>query len=149
MKLRTSTRLLATGISLALLSGLAAAEDSNEVKYRKSVMNAMGSSFGALAMVFTNRVKQPDALAVHAEALAVSSTQTAALFPEGSEGGKALPIIWEEPDKFAAAAKLMEESSAALAEAAKSGDRAATAQAFKAAGEACKGCHERYKEEDE
>ncbi|MGI9290512.1 MAG: c-type cytochrome [Gammaproteobacteria bacterium] len=123
--------------------------ESNEVKYRVNVMNALGSQFGALAMVFTRRIDQPDNLQLHTEALATTAKLTASLFPEGSAGGKSLPVIWDEPEKFAAAVKDLEDSTAALAAAASSGDRAAVAKAFKDAGASCKGCHERYKEEDE
>ena len=75
---------------------------------------------GAKVVVASRKIEEcekvvEDLRSQGAEALAVTSTQTATLFPEGSEGGKALPIIWEEPDKFAEAAKLMEETSRALA----------------------------------
>ena len=122
--------------------------DSNEVKYRHTVMEAMGNQFGAIVMVFTKRVDQPDNLKVHAKALADTATVASTLFPPGSEGGEALPIIWEEPDRFAAAMDDLVKKTAALSDAADSGDQAAMAAAFKAAGESCKGCHERYKEED-
>jgi cytochrome c556 len=125
------------------------AADSNEVKYRHAVMEAMGNQFGALAMVFTNRVKRPQDLKVHAAALATTATIAGDLFPAGSEGGDALPIIWQEPDKFAAAAQQLVDASAALAAASEGDDRAAIAKAFKSAGSACKGCHERYKEDDD
>ena len=123
--------------------------DSNEVKYRHSVMEAMGYQFGSLAMIFTKRVDQPANLKVHAEALAATAAITGTLFPAGSEGGEALPIIWEEPDKFAAAIDELEQSTAALADAAAGDDPQALAAAFKTAGASCKGCHERYKEEEE
>jgi cytochrome c556 len=125
------------------------AADSNEVKYRHAVMEAMSNQFAALAMVFTNRVKRPQDLQVHAAALAKTATIAGELFPAGSEGGDALPIIWQEPDKFAAAAQKLVDASAALAAATEGGDRATIAKAFKTAGGACKGCHERYKEEEE
>lgn len=141
-------------MTVAMLTNTAYADgdhehDSNEVKYRHSVMEAMGYSFGSLAMIFTKRVDQPDSLKVHAEALATTATIAGTLFPAGSEGGQALPVIWEEPDKFAAAIEELQTSTAALADAAAGNDPAALAAAFKTAGASCKGCHERYKEEDE
>jgi cytochrome c556 len=123
--------------------------ESNEAKYRHSVMEAIGLQFGAIATIFTKRVDRQDELVVHAEALALTSSLTAGLFPEGSEGGHALPLIWEEPDKVAAAAEESVVATAALAEAARSGDQAAIAKAFKDVGASCKACHERYKEEDD
>jgi cytochrome c556 len=124
-------------------------ESNNEARYRHTVMEAMGSSFGALALIMTNRVERPEQLATHAKALAETTSIVGTLFPPGSEGGDALPLIWQEPEKVAAAAKKAAEATAALAAAAESGDRAALAKAFKAAGESCKGCHESYKAEDD
>jgi cytochrome c556 len=153
MHKRFCTSLTLALAALILITGNVQADelaaDSNEVKYRKAVMTAMGNQFGALAMVFTNRVKRPQDLQVHAAALATTATITGELFPTGSEGGEALPIIWEEADKFSAAAQQLVDASAALAAATESDDRGAIAKAFKTAGSACKGCHERYKEEDD
>jgi len=100
-------------------------------------------------MVFTNRVDRPDDMKVHAQALATTAALTAGLFPSGSEGGQALPLIWEEPDEFKAASLDLAEKTAALAKATEDGNKAAIAKAFKEAGASCKACHERYKEEDE
>ena len=123
--------------------------DSNEVKYRHTVMEAMGAQFGALAMILTKRVDQTANLKVHAEALAATATVAGTLFPAGSEGGQALPIIWEEPDEFAAKWEELVKTTAALAAAAAGDDPKAVPKAFKAAGASCKGCHERYKEGDD
>jgi cytochrome c556 len=123
--------------------------ENDEARYRHSVMEAMGSSFGALALILTNRVARPDQLATQAKALAISTSMVPTLFPEGSAGGDALPLIWQEQDKVSEAAQKAVDATAALAAAAEAGDRAALTKAFKAAGESCKGCHERYKAEDE
>lgn len=135
---------------LLTLSSVACADDDNDqARYRHVVMEAIGNSFGALALVFTNRVERPDELAVHARALAESASLIPGLFPEGSEGGDALPTIWREPGKVNQAAEETVRTTAELAAAAESGDRAAIAKAFKAAGDSCKSCHERYKEADD
>ena len=141
-------------VTAVLLANAARADDdhehdSNEVKYRHAVMEAMGAQFGSLAMILNKRVDQTANLKVHAEALAATATVAGTLFPAGSEGGQALPIIWEEPDKFTAATDELVKMTAALATAAAGDDPKAVAKAFKAAGSSCKGCHERYKEEDE
>lgn len=141
-------------ITLVVVAGMFSAVnadpgESNEAKYRHSVMEAIGHQFGAIATIFTRRVDRQDELVVHAEALALTASLTAGLFPEGSEGGHALPLIWEEPEKVAAAAEENARATAALAEAARSGDQAAIGKAFKDVGASCKACHERYKEEDD
>ena len=63
-------------------------------------------------------------------------------------GSLAIGIAWEEPDQVKEAANASEKATAALFTAAKSGDRSATMKAFRGVGESCKGCHERYKAED-
>ena len=102
--------------------------DNNEARYRHTVMEAMGSSFGALALIMTNRVARPDQLATQAKALAISASVTPTLFPAGSEGGDALPLIWQEQDKVAEAAQRAVDATAALAAAAEAGDSAALKQ---------------------
>jgi cytochrome c556 len=124
-------------------------ETSDAAKYRHTVMEAMGSHFAAVALIFTGRVDSPDDLPVHADALAATAATVGGLFPAGSEGGDALPLIWNEPDKVAQAAQEAAETTAALASAIKAGNKGDIAKAFKAAGSSCKGCHESYKEEDD
>lgn len=152
--MHSTTRItLVATLAATLLSGTALAGGHNkvspDVKYRQDTMEAMSHHFSALAAIFTGRVDRPGQLEVHANALAATAALTGSLFPAGSEGGKALPKIWEEPDKVQAAAEMITSATAALAAAAASGDKGAIAGAFKKAGEGCKGCHEAYKEEDE
>ena len=130
-------------------AGADEAEPSPGAKYRHEVMETMGKNFAAMAMVFQGRVDAPEHLQVHAEALARTASLIGDLFAPGSEGGHALPLIWEEPEGVAEAADDSAATAAALVDAAASGDKAATAKALKAAGDSCKACHERYKEEDE
>ena len=51
------------------------------------------------------------------------------------------------PEKFAEAVARAEKAMAALGEAASDNDVEAMGRAFRNVGEACKGCHERYREE--
>lgn len=120
-----------------------------EVRYRHWVMESMSNDFAAMAMLFKNEVSRPGDMEVLARSLAESASLIAGLFPEGSEGAAALPLIWEEPERVQEASRDSAATAAALAEAAAGGDRAAIARAFKAAGDSCKACHERYKAEDD
>lgn len=157
MQTRTARLLMTAALSSLLLAGPAMADEghdhgetSDAAKYRHIVMEAIGNHFAAIALVVTGRVQAGDDLATHANALAETSTLTAGLFGEGSQGGGALPIAWKEPEKVAEAANKAAEANAALAAAINNGaDRPALMKAFKAAGDGCKACHERYKEEDD
>ena len=123
---------------------------ADAIKYRQNVMKAMAAHFGAFFSVNMGRISQPAHLAPHAEALADLAAMTKDLFPKGSDTGaptEALPAIWAEPADFAKAVQALETSSAALAKAVDAGDKAGTAAAAKAAGDACKGCHDRFRKE--
>ena len=136
-------------VSMLPIGALAHEGQKNpEVRYRHWVMEAMSNDFAAMAMIFKNEVSRPGDMEVLARSLAESANLIAGLFPEGSEGASALPLIWEEPDRVQQLSRESAETAAALATAAAGGDRADIARAFKAAGDSCKGCHERYKAED-
>jgi len=140
---------LMIAVTFALLTSSVSWAGENDAKYRRTVMSALGSEFSAFVMVYTNKVDRPGQLQPLADALAATSATVDSLFPAGSEGGKALPLIWEEPGQVAEAAAELNEQLDALAAAVRSDDKAEIAGAFKAAGKACKGCHQRYKEEDD
>ncbi|MBT8422770.1 MAG: cytochrome c [Gammaproteobacteria bacterium] len=134
---------------LPVSAGAHEGQKNPEVRYRHFVMESMSNDFAAMAMIFKNEVDRPDEMQVLARSLAESASLIAGLFPAGSEGASALPLIWEEPERVQEASRESAATAAALAEAAAGDDRAALGKAFAAAGAACKGCHERYKAEDE
>ncbi len=87
-------------------------------------------------------------LADNATAIARWAKQIPAAFPEGSDKGQdtaALPAIWSDRAGFEKASTALEVAAGKLAEAAKAGDKAAFAEAFKATGAACGGCHKAYR----
>ncbi len=144
-------RLTAGLLALALTCSAAAHDDEKnpQVRYRHAVMEAMANDFAAMALLFRGDVDRPGDLAANARSLAESASLIEGLFPAGSEGGHALPLVWEEPERVATVSREAAAAARALAEAAGSDDRAALAKAFKAAGDSCKACHERYKEDDD
>jgi cytochrome c556 len=66
-------------------------------------------------------------------------------FGPGTEGGKSLPEIWKESDKFKASSEKMQKAVAELNTAAKGGDLDTIKKAFGAAGQSCKACHDNYR----
>lgn len=139
---------ICTGLLIAMPSFAADEEENPAAEYRHEVMETLGTNVAALVKVLTNKVDAPGHLQIQADSLSHLAKLIVDLFPEGSQGGHALPLIWEEPDQVKEAANAAAEATAALFTAAKSGDRSATMKAFRGVGESCKGCHERYKEED-
>jgi cytochrome c556 len=119
------------------------------VKYRQNVMSAMGGLVGvAIGHLRDGFTYGPD-LGMTASALQALSADIAALFPEGTDFGEtdATAEVWSDRAGFEDKSKEAADATAAFAEAVKSGDKAATMQAFKSVGDACKGCHETYRED--
>jgi cytochrome c556 len=83
--------------------------------------------------------------AIHVNGLVALSGLVHTLFPEGSQGGDALPAIWENPDDFASKVNDFESAAGALKAAMDSGGDIGAA--FQQVGQACKGCHDDYREE--
>lgn len=124
---------------------------ADAIKYRKAVMEAMGNHVSAFMLVNFGKVEHQDHLKAHANALADLGAQVKVLFPAGTDSGDtdALPVIWKEQDRFTKLITELETSSAKLRDAVAANDKPGTMAAFKAMGESCKGCHDRYREADD
>ena len=138
-------------VSLLLAAQVAAAATPDDaVKYRQAVMNTMAGHVTAISLITAGKVDHQDYLLSHAEALAAAGDQVGKLFPAGSGTAKsdALPLIWDEGDRFQKAADAAKTATAALRDAVKSGDKAAIGRSLKPVFESCKGCHDSFREED-
>jgi len=85
-----------------------------------------------------------EAIAVNAEAMALTAEHIPSMFPPGSltDKSKAKPDVWQKWPEFEAAAKRMVAESEKLRDAARSKDQAATEAAMKDFGRnACGACH--------
>lgn len=124
---------------------LAVGASEGAVKYRANTMEAIGGHMKAIAGIVRGEVPHTDHLPLHAGALADLAEAVPSLFGEGSEGGDALPAVWEEPEDFQAKVDAFREATANLKAAAAAGE--GVRQAFGAVGQACKGCHDKYRAE--
>ncbi|HEX7061600.1 MAG TPA: cytochrome c [Woeseiaceae bacterium] len=124
-------------------------EDAKD--YRQAVMSSLGGHVKAISLHVRGLVDYDGYLAKHAEALALSASEIEQIFPAGSNVGdsEALPAIWDDPDAFAEAVAQLKEATAAFADATASGDEAAMGSAFRDVGKACKGCHDRFRKDDD
>ena len=132
--------------ALAVLMCYAVTADEDQVEYRQEVMSAIGGTMGALAKILRQEVDRPNDIAPLAGALAELAEAAQSVFPEGSEGGDALPEIWEEPEDFAERLTTFRDAASAFREAANSGDMAQIGPAVGEVGQACRGCHNRFRE---
>ncbi|MCL4791340.1 MAG: cytochrome c [Gammaproteobacteria bacterium] len=146
---------LTTLLTLATLAfagnSLAATTPADAIKYRKAVMSAMAAHTSAFSLISFGRVEHQGHMLAHVDALAVLGTQLKVLFPAGTGTGDtdALPLIWQEQARFGELLTASEKSTADLRAAVAAGDKAATMKAFKAVGDSCKGCHDRYRKEND
>jgi cytochrome c556 len=85
--------------------------------------------------------------AYHAQSIKAAWEHMGNAYPEGSDKGEtaAKPEIWENMDDFQAKGKTAYGATVALLEAAQSGDKGATIDAFKKLGGSCKACHKEYR----
>jgi len=135
----------------ATLFSLPLAADNHESpygKYRHAVMETMKGHITALSMVAFGQLEDTGFMQEHADGLANAAKELDAIFPEGSgAGSEALPAVWQQTEKFAAAVEANQSATAELQAAVGTGNRGAIAGAFKKVGDSCKGCHENFRAE--
>jgi cytochrome c556 len=147
-------RLLVAVASVAgLLTALPAAaqfqKPEDAVKYRKAGMTMIAAHFGRIGAMASGRAPyDAAAAAVNADVVAYMARLPFAGFVEGTAGtdkGAAKANVWSERGKFDAAAKEMQDATAALAAAAKTNNLDALKAAFGKAGGTCKSCHDDFR----
>jgi cytochrome c556 len=148
---------LALVATLALAAGSARAQaadpkaDEAALKYRQSLMEAIGGDMAAIGDILKYGMDLPGHVAVHADSLAAHSKLVGAAFERKVTAGPtdSEPAIWEKPDEFAQKVKNFETETAKLAEVARGSDPAALGAQVKAVGKACGGCHEGFRKPKE
>ncbi len=134
--------------ALLPLAGLAGDEaPENYIKYRQQYMTALGGHMGASAQIVRGRVAPKGHLARHAAALAAMTQDLTVLFPEDSDFGEteAKEEIWAQWPQFQRAAERTARAGQAFQAAVQAGEAAAIGKAFRDLGEACKGCHKKFR----
>jgi len=144
-----SRLLFAAACAAFAASALAHSPEEDAVEYRQGLMTVIGWNFGPLgAMVKGKKPFDASAFALHAERIAYLSDQVVEGFPKGSDKAAhtdAKAALWANFDDFSDKAKAFNTESRALAEVARSKDEAKMKAQFKKVAEACKACHEKYK----
>ena len=132
------------GLSL-LLASPAALADEGAADYRHHTMEAIGGHTSAVFDILQGKVPHGAHLARHASAIAEMAAIADTLFPEGSIGGNAKAAIWEQPEVFAERMQAFQEAAPAFRDAIVGGGE--IGPAAQALGQACKGCHDDFKDE--
>ncbi|NQU57430.1 MAG: cytochrome c [Rhodospirillales bacterium] len=140
---------IAVGIFSVGMSQSASA-DQHEIKFRQSIMKAVGGTMGGLAGVLKKQ-----APASHAGPLAHTMYELSKvvphIFPKGTDFGEtaALLIIWEKPADFVKAVAAFQAAALNLSKVSHDGDMSTFGPAFGELGKACKGCHETFRKKKE
>jgi len=142
--------IILTTVAVAFGVSVTAAADTtpeDAADYRAAIMTALRGHLVAASMTMRGLVDDNGQIANHAHGIANSAAEFGNIFQEGSNVGEseALPVIWEEPEDFAAAITKLQDAAAAFVEAADSGDAAAIGGAFRNLGGSCRGCHDRFR----
>jgi cytochrome c556 len=150
--MRTFTRTIVTiGSAFALTAGTAlsvSAEEKAFIKYRQSVMGAISGHTGGAYAIINGDVPYEKDLLAHATGLNDMAQLVPNAFKQKTSGGKtrAKPEIWENSDEFMQKIKNLQSAAADFLAAAKSGGPTAARAKFDAVGDACKGCHRKFRE---
>jgi cytochrome c556 len=139
----------AAGLCAALPAAAQFQKPEDAVKYRKSVMTVMANHFGRIGAMVNGRAPFDAATAAaNADLTATLSRQPFIAFVDGTSStdkGGAKANIWTERAKFDESAKKMQDEMAKLNAAAKTGNLDQIKTAFGGVGNACKACHDDFR----
>ena len=144
---------LATVLSLGIGARAGAADvvkPEDAVKYRQSVYTLIKWNFAPIDTMVKGEVPyDADAVARHAAFLEMLSKMPLEGFTPNSDVGntKAKPEVWKNWQEFEKLMNNFQEAAARLYQAAKSGDQNAVKTQFGNTAKACKGCHDKFRQE--
>jgi cytochrome c556 len=122
------------------------AKPEDAIKYRQSALFVMGQHVGRLGAMASGRAPyDAAAAAANAEVVARMSRLPWAGFGPGTEGGKAKPEIWREQARFKELNERLMAETDKLVVAAKAGNLDALKTAMGSLGDACKACHDNFR----
>ncbi len=148
MQKKLTSRVIVLATTLALIAPVLADTTAEDAKdYRISIMTTLRGHIGATSMTVRGLVDDHGQLAAHADGLANGVAELKHVFQKGSivDDSEALPVIWEQPEKFAAAIKKSEDATVAFQEAVSTGDSEVIGAAFRNVGMSCRGCHDDFR----
>jgi cytochrome c556 len=129
------------------------ARESDIVKYRQSMMKAMGTYVSAIGAISKGNVPFRNELAAHATSLRVISQALPAWFPAGTGPDKirseAKGEIWSKPAEFRSAAQKLAAETARLEQAAQKGDPQTISSTLDSIKKSCAGCHDHFRLKDD
>lgn len=144
-----SLALSAAAVTLAAPASAQFAKPEDALKYRQSVMFVMGQHFGRIGAMANGRAPYDAKAAVdNAEIIADLVKMPWPGFGAGYDKAtptKAKPEVWAEAAKFREHSEKLQEAAPKLLAAAKTNNLDNLKTAFGNTSQACKGCHDNYR----
>ncbi len=136
---------LVAAAPLTVHAQFAKAEDA--IKYRQSAFALMGAHMNRIGAVTKGEAPfNADSVKKSAALINTMASLPWEAFGPGTEGGKTKPVAFKEMDKVKGGADKLMKATADLDTAAKSGNLDQIKKAFGATGQACKACHDNYRD---
>jgi cytochrome c556 len=139
----TAAALLACGSAAAQFKS-----PDDAIEYRQGALAVMGHHVDLLGAMASGKIPYDAAAAkANAELVVTLAKLPWSAFVEGSDKGEtsAKPEVWSQRDKFNADAQKLQDATAKLLEAARTGKAEALKAAFGPTGQACKSCHDDFR----
>jgi len=153
----------AAAVGIAMSAGVALAHDdmgvvpntpaAKAVVARHQNFKQLGGAFKAIFDELKKDAPDKAVIAANAQKMNTLASQEASWFPKGAgpEAGVktgAKPVIWTDPQGFAAAIQKLQTETGKLQQVATAGDFAAIKAQVQATGGACKNCHDKFRVPD-
>jgi cytochrome c556 len=135
-------------LALSSAGSVSAQDDEGAVAYRQKLMASLGASMGSIGDMLKYKLPYDGKhVATHAQNVSnIGALIGEAFKKETAANSGSKPEIWQEWDKFIAAADAMSKAGAELAKAAEGGAAGpALMPQIKAIGDSCKGCHDPFR----
>jgi len=147
--MRAKRLLVALGLLAATVPAVGA-DSEDIIKYRESVMKAYAGHTGAAARIVRGKVDEyAGQLLMHATAMRDISRVIGELFPPDSDFGDthARDEVWSKRGEFEEAVRKNEQAAEAFFRSVSEGGDSLAA--FKDLTDTCKGCHDKFRSEEE
>lgn len=152
-----STFRLLLGFGISIGAGIVAADEDFDpqpvIEGRQAALRDIGAAFKGITDEFKKSAPSLPVIRQYARQIDELSKQQTFWFPPGSGPESdietaAKPEIWQQPAQFKAGQAEFGEQAAKLMKVSAGTDISAIKAQWQALGKTCKGCHEKFREED-
>lgn len=154
-----TAKTLAVAVALATLAGAATAQvigkPEDQVRWRQSAYQTLAWSMGRIKANVEGTYNKDQVVQAANVIQAVANSGMGALYAAGTEKAKgwhgthAKPELFTDKDGVGKVAKAFNEAANEMAKVAATGDAAAVKAQFGKLGESCKGCHDKFRRDDD